>query len=197
MFFSLISCQEWNNQLYKLWFLQATEAPHISLVQFSKFNNFLWVCWFLCENFSNLVYPIWKLHNLLCHMYTPQWLQFFCNGLVPAGLRAHAWSLAAYLPNYLFLCIFWCIPSDVVSGWAGWALAHPEFGVSVYPITTGERGANYAHCITACPSGFKNLMASLVYCTKRGTYCDRALLRRACRMSGSITLVIAVYLPLL
>ena len=25
--------------------------------QFSKFNNFLWVCWF----------PIWKLHNPYCH----------------------------------------------------------------------------------------------------------------------------------
>ena len=38
--------------------------------------------------------------------------------------------------------------SDAASGWAGWALAHPEFGSSVNPITT--RGADYAHHITAC-----------------------------------------------
>ena len=37
------------------------------LVQFSKFNNFLWVCWFLCKNLSSFVYPVWKLHNPYCH----------------------------------------------------------------------------------------------------------------------------------
>ena len=37
------------------------------LVQLSKFNNFLWVCWFLCKNLSNFVYPAWKLHNPYCH----------------------------------------------------------------------------------------------------------------------------------
>ena len=28
------------------------------LTQFSKFNNFLWVCWFLCKNLSNFVTPL-------------------------------------------------------------------------------------------------------------------------------------------
>ena len=37
--------------------------------------------------------------------------------------------------------------SDAASGWAGWTLAHPEFGSSVNPTTT--RGADYAHHITA------------------------------------------------
>jgi hypothetical protein len=37
------------------------------LVQFSKFNNFLRACWFLCKNLSNSVYPVWKLHNRYCH----------------------------------------------------------------------------------------------------------------------------------
>ena len=37
------------------------------LTQFSKFNNFLWVCWFLGKNLSNFVPPVWKLHNLYCH----------------------------------------------------------------------------------------------------------------------------------
>ena len=50
--------------------------------------------------------------------------------------------------------------SDAASGWAEWALAHPEFGVSVNPIPT--RGADYAQRITACPPGFENLKASLM-----------------------------------
>ena len=37
------------------------------LIQFSKFNKFLWVCWFLGKNLSNLVPPVWKLHNPYCH----------------------------------------------------------------------------------------------------------------------------------
>ena len=50
--------------------------------------------------------------------------------------------------------------SAAASGWSGWALAHPEFGSSVNPITT--RGADYAqHYTTASPSGFENLAASL------------------------------------
>ena len=49
--------------------------------------------------------------------------------------------------------------SDAASGWAGRALAHPEFGSSVNPITT--RGADYAHHITASPPGFENPGVSL------------------------------------
>ena len=37
------------------------------LIQFSKFNNFLWGCCFLGKNLSNFVPPSWKLHNLYCH----------------------------------------------------------------------------------------------------------------------------------
>ena len=37
------------------------------LIQNSKFNNFLWVCWFLCKNLTNFVSPVWKLHNPYCH----------------------------------------------------------------------------------------------------------------------------------
>ena len=53
-----------------------------------------------------------------------------------------------------------CPYSAVASGWAGWALAHPEFGSSVNPITT--RGADYAHHITASPPGFENPAAALI-----------------------------------
>ena len=37
------------------------------LVQFSKFKNFLWVCWFLCKNLSNFVSLPCKFHNPYCH----------------------------------------------------------------------------------------------------------------------------------
>ena len=37
------------------------------LTQFSKFNNFLWVCWFLSKNLSNFLPPVWKLHYPYCH----------------------------------------------------------------------------------------------------------------------------------
>ena len=53
----------------------------------------------------------------------------------------------------------WWGHSDAASGCAGWALAHPEFGSSVNPITT--RGADYAHHITASPPRFENPAASL------------------------------------
>ena len=51
--------------------------------------------------------------------------------------------------------------SAAASGWAGWALAHLEFGCSVNPITT--RGADYAHHITASLPGFETPAASLVH----------------------------------
>ena len=37
------------------------------LLQFLKFNNFLWVCQFLDKNLSNFVPPIWKLDNWYYH----------------------------------------------------------------------------------------------------------------------------------
>ena len=49
--------------------------------------------------------------------------------------------------------------SAAASGWAGWALAHLEFGSSVNPITI--RGADYTHHITASPPGFENPAAPL------------------------------------
>ena len=37
------------------------------LHQFSKFNNFLWVCWFLGKNLANFAPPTWKLDNPYYH----------------------------------------------------------------------------------------------------------------------------------
>ena len=61
---------------------------------------------------------------------------------------------------YVLLTTYLC--SAAASGWAGWALAHPEFGTSVNPNTT--RGADYAHHITASPPEFEIPAASLL-CT--------------------------------
>ena len=38
------------------------------LTQFSKFNKFLRVYWFLGKNLSNFVPPFWKLYNPYCHI---------------------------------------------------------------------------------------------------------------------------------
>ena len=51
--------------------------------------------------------------------------------------------------------------SAAASGWAGWALVHPEFVSSFNPIKT--RGADYAHHLTASPPGFEIPAASLYY----------------------------------
>ena len=40
--------------------LLGTSTLHL----FSKFNNFLWVCWFMSKNLFNFVPPDWKLDNL-------------------------------------------------------------------------------------------------------------------------------------
>ena len=56
-------------------------------------------------------------------------------------------------------CQISILSSDAAREWAGRALAQPEFGSSVNPITT--RGADYALHITACPPGFENPAASL------------------------------------
>ena len=72
-------------------------------------------------------------------------------------IRKKAWQDILSQKIWVALFLFQC--SDADSGWAGWALAHPEFRSSVNPIQT--RGAGYAHLITAFPPGFENLAASL------------------------------------
>ena len=38
--------------------------------------------------------------------------------------------------SFQIILFFHSAVSDDASGWVGWALAHPEFGSSVNPITT-------------------------------------------------------------
>ena len=46
------------------------------LHQFSKFRNFLLICWFLGKNISNFVSPAWKLDNPYYHTWQIKWLRF-------------------------------------------------------------------------------------------------------------------------
>ena len=48
------------------------------LHQFPKFNNFLWVCWFLGKNLSNFVSLDLKLHNCYCHNLQKQFYLDWC-----------------------------------------------------------------------------------------------------------------------
>ena len=57
-----------NVNIYLLSKIQQTAVFLPKLIQFSKFNDFLWVCWFLGKNQSNFVPPAWKLGNRYYHM---------------------------------------------------------------------------------------------------------------------------------
>ena len=61
--------QFWITSIFKsLYFLKLCPTfDTCPLTQSSKFNNFLWVCWFLGNNLSNFVAPVWKLNNPYCH----------------------------------------------------------------------------------------------------------------------------------
>ena len=67
------------------------------LVLFSKFTNFLWVCWFLCKNLFNFVSLPWKFHSQYCHNAHE------CNDYQIMHLLKHATSLVHNLnvPNGL------------------------------------------------------------------------------------------------
>ena len=68
---------------------------------------------------------------------------------------------AKYCPKiFFFENLLEAIHSDANSWWAGWALVHLEFGVSVNPIST--RGADYAHHSTMCLVWLKFVVAPLI-----------------------------------
>ena len=64
------------------WFLIYVESQILAffdsspLVQNSKFNHFLWVCWFLGKNLSHFVSSIWELHNPSPYLV---WLDIACS----------------------------------------------------------------------------------------------------------------------
>ena len=72
------------------------------LVQFSKFKNFHWVCWFLGKNLSNFVPPVWKLHNPYCHiLYKP------CPNLVGLPLIDNTQIVLLIEIDKVYLTTFW------------------------------------------------------------------------------------------
>ena len=69
------------------------------LTQFTKFNNFLWVCWFLGKNLSNFVPLVWKLYNLYCHNERrPQNFAKFSPYLLWPSQSI--WTLIAQAPDF-------------------------------------------------------------------------------------------------
>ena len=76
------------------------------LTQFSKFNNFLWVCWFLCKNLSNFVLPVWRLHNPYCRNGQTH-NRYRLSKCFP--LLCYCWGLSFFLhDNKSFLLSFLC-----------------------------------------------------------------------------------------
>ena len=66
----------------KFWDIFDTSPP----MKFSKFNDFLWVCWFLDKNLSNFVSPDLNLHNLafgICFPISMFWktIDFLLGGM--------------------------------------------------------------------------------------------------------------------
>ena len=95
------------------------------LVQFSKFKNFLWVCWFLYKILSNFVSLPWKLHNPYCHNLHTQdhyiyyvlgasvrggasvWETTLFTWLRWTGLWIKCWFWNILFCNYTFYCIWY------------------------------------------------------------------------------------------
>ena len=65
------------------------------------------------------------LHTRKFFMKTVAYFRSYCRlGNAFASVLKHHIALKVPSPTYL--------PSDVVTGWAGWALAHSEFKISVH-----------------------------------------------------------------
>ena len=80
------------------------------LTKFSKFNNFLWVCWFLGKNLSNFVPPVWKLHNPYCHNH--QWSEFSSyNKLMTMGNESWIYEILNFFHEIwsMYLLVLICL----------------------------------------------------------------------------------------
>ena len=76
--------------------------------------------------------------------------------------------MVGYKSSYILAEVFYKVETDHhfnSAAASGWALAHPEFGSSVNPITT--RGTHYAHHISTSPPGFEIPAASLIHYVKK------------------------------
>ena len=74
------------------------------LHQFSKFNNFLWVCWFL----DKFVYPAWKLHSPYYHSF---------GSVVNWHVVHHIYGVTIWLEKYLLFTRQPCHNEKILINW--------------------------------------------------------------------------------
>ena len=91
------------------------------LHQFSKFNNFLLVCWYLCKNISNFVPPAWKLDNPYHHIHKGNELEMqFSNtwsswNWAVTLMHRHLWIYQQYLNPHFGFNLGSQLPDDIYS----------------------------------------------------------------------------------
>ena len=90
------------------------------LIQNSKFNSFLWVCWFLCKNLSNFVPPAWKLHNPYCHIHRYATVEQAVKALKIDILRTFQARLEMHCDNLFGDEIQVCQISVSLMSWDRW-----------------------------------------------------------------------------
>ena len=82
---------------------------HLQLIQFSKFKNFLCVCWFLGKNLSNFVPSVWKLHNPYCHNIQRYYRLWRIQQRLTNLERFWSKKRTSSKKNLIFFGIEWCI----------------------------------------------------------------------------------------
>ena len=80
----------------------------------------------------------------------------------------------------------------VVPWGAGDAMAPPDFGRSVNPIST--RGTDYVHLITTGTPGFSDLPTALSYDSRPESQCDRTFVLLAILFLGRFFYILLMYL---
>ena len=104
-----------------------------SVVQFSKFDNFLWLCWFLGKNLSNFISPVWKLHNPYCHKCTEEQFTSFLYGEFTIGdLRSSMGQKVEILVHfYQYPPVVFCVSSH-------WNLFEQTPYIQMYLLVTSQ-----------------------------------------------------------
>ena len=113
------------------------------LTQISKFNNFLWVCWFLGKTLSNFVPPVWNLHNQCCHnshfcppfhIPSPLMTQWTFRNLVTKGASFRIFSTTYLTADDMLLRLTECL-----TDWLKWLFLSfnqtPSFSLCVFQPT--------------------------------------------------------------
>ena len=83
-----------------------TFFQHVAAI---KFNNFLWVCWFLGKNLSNFVPPAWKLDNPYNHNVLDKPINMFSPYIILFRSRTYC----KWMPLVFGNC--WDIDENIVT----------------------------------------------------------------------------------